>query len=170
MTPNVKAFLTMLAHSEGVDRPPAPPDPYRCCYAYKHVIIDLTYHPHQLRPDGTREWGGERLSDAQCAALGLHPGCVSTAAGRYQITWGTFDRLQGKIGVRDFNWPSQDDCAIELVKEVGALSLINAGNIADAIPLCKHLWASLPGNTSGQPQSKLVDLMHAYGNAGGILA
>lgn len=167
MTPNVAAFLTMIAHSEGVDRPPAPEDPYRCCFGYKHVILDLNYHPHQLRPNGTREWGGERLKDEQCIAAGLHPGCVSTAAGRFQITWGTFDRLQGKIGVPDFTGSSQDDCCVQLLKEVDALSLINAGRVADAIPLCSHLWASLPGSTAKQPQTRFAALMQSYKDAGG---
>jgi len=167
MTPNVAAFLTMISHSEGTDRAD---DPYRVCYAFKHTIIDLTYHPHQLRPDGTREWAGEPLSDAMCIAAGLHPGCVSTAAGRYQITWGTFDRLQSKIKVPDFTNPSQDDCCIELIKEVGALEFINLGGIEDAILLCSHLWASLPGNTAKQPQTKFAVLLDSYKNAGGIVA
>src|SRR5882724_6016290 len=171
MTPNVQAFLTMIARSEGVE---GAPDPYRVCYGYPelwaHTIIDLNYHPHQLRPNGTREWPGVKLRDEQCIAVGLHPGCVSTAAGRFQITWGTFDRLQGKIGVPDFTPPSQIDCCIQLVKEVGALELINAGRIDTAIPLCSHLWASLPGNTAKQPQTKFVTLIQSYKDAGGELA
>jgi muramidase (phage lysozyme) len=164
---NVAAFLTMIAISEGTEHEP---DPFRVCYAKRHTIIDFTYHPHQLRPDGTREWAGEKLTDAQCAAVGLHPGCISSAAGRYQITWGTFDRLQGNLKVPDFTPASQDDCAIELLKEVGALEFVNRGGISEAIALSAHLWASLPGNTAKQPQTRMTALLSAYTGAGGQLA
>jgi lysozyme len=174
MTPNVAAFLSTIAHGEGVngvlDAAGNPVDPYRVCYAKRHVIQDMTYHPHQLRPNGTREWAGEKLTDAQCAGAGLHPGCVSTAAGRYQLTWGTFERLQDILRVPDFTPGSQDDCAVQLLKEVGALDFINAGDFGRAVPLCAHLWASFPGNTAGQPQRSFAELARAYSDAGGMFA
>lgn len=167
MTSNLRAFLTMISRSEGCE---SQPDPYRVCYAYAHTIIDLNYHPHQLRPNGTREWAGEPLSDEQCLNAGLNPPCISSAAGRYQITLPTFERIQSHLGLPDFTPSSQDDCAVQLVKEVGALAFINLGGIADAIPLCAHLWASLPGNTAKQPQTQFAVLFHSYTQAGGQLA
>jgi len=166
MTPNVSAFLTTISHGEGSDRPPAPPDPYRTCFAFRHVTADLNYHPHELRPDGTREWAGESLD-----FLGPpYVGEISSAAGRYQITLPTFKRLRDILKTVGFGPAVQDDMAIQLIKEKGALDLIFAGRVGDAITACNGIWASLPGSESGQPQKRLADLINTYGTAGGSFA
>ena len=158
MTPNVQAFLSMISHSEGTDRAP---DPYRVCYGYKHTIADLSDHPTV-----TGEWKGESL-----ASLGpMYATSISTAAGRYQLIRPTWQQCQAILRLPDFTAPSQDDAAIFLIKEKGALELVNSGRVADAIDKCHGIWASLPGSTSGQPQRKLADLIQAYGDAGGAFA
>jgi lysozyme len=174
MTANLTAFMTMLAHSEGVDHVidenGNPVDPYRVCFGKQHVIHDLAYHPAEHRPDGTIEWGGERLADAQCIALGLSPGCVSTAAGRYQIIRPTWLRLKAKLALRNFGPDAQDDACVQLLKDVGAFNLINAGRVAEAIPLCHSEWASIPGSQAGQRITPFAQLISAYGDAGGGFA
>jgi muramidase (phage lysozyme) len=167
MTPNLSAFLTTISHSEGSNRAA---DPYRCCFAFRHTIQDLAYHPHETRPDGTREWKGETLTDEQCRNVGLSPGCISSAAGRYQITLPTFMRLRGILKTNGFGPEVQDDMCVQLIKECGALDLIFAGRISEAIALCHPVWASLPGSTAGQPITPIATLINAYGNAGGQLA
>jgi muramidase (phage lysozyme) len=170
VTPNIAAVLATIAHSEGCDRPPAPTDSYATCFAYKHVIQDYTYHPHELRPDGTREWKGETLTDAQCLALGLHSGCISSAAGRYQITLPTFVRLRAILKTTGFGPQVQDDMAVQLIKEQGALDLVMGGQVTDALAKCASIWASLPGSKSGQPQAEIADLIRTYMDHGGALA
>jgi muramidase (phage lysozyme) len=162
MTPNVTAFLTMVAHSEGTDRAP---DPYRVCYGFSHTIQSLADHPAI-----TGEWLGARLPDKYCIAAGLAPPCHSSAAGRYQITKGTWIRLKGRLLLTAFTPEAQDDAAVELLKEAGSLDLINAGSIEAAANIEHSEWASLPGSTSGQPQTPLVALLSAYTQAGGALA
>jgi muramidase (phage lysozyme) len=157
----------MISVSEGTA---SAPDPYRVCYGKKHVIVDLTYHPAEKRPYGAPEWGGETLTDQQCINAGFSPGCKSTAAGRYQITRPTWERIKVILGLQDFTAHSQDDACVQLLKECKALDLINAGRVAEAITACRHEWASLPGNAAGQPQTKFADLIQAYGNAGGAFA
>lgn len=158
MTPNVAAFLTMISHSEGTDRAA---DPYRCCFAFKHTIVSLADHPAV-----TGEWHGEPLG-----FLGPeYVGKVSTAAGRYQIIKPTWLSLKARLRLPDFTGPSQDDGAIQLIKDHGALDLIFAGKITEAIHACRAEWASLPGSDSGQPQARLTDLVNAYGDAGGSFA
>lgn len=157
---NVSAFLSMIASSEGTDRAP---DPYRVCYGYKHTIADLSDHPAV-----TGEWKGERLSDATCKGAGMGPGCVSTAAGRYQIirpTWATCAR---SANLDDFSPASQD--AVYLIKQRGALDDVRAGRVADAIAKCRREWASLPGANYGQPERRLTALLDSFTNAGGNLA
>jgi muramidase (phage lysozyme) len=162
MHPNVAAFLSMIAHSEGTDRLD---NPYRCCYGFKHLILDLSDHPAI-----TGEWRGEPLPDAMCIAAGFSPGCVSTAAGRYQLTRPTWTRLKATLRLSDFTGPSQDDACVQLLKENDAFNLVIAGRVADAITACHREWASLPGNAAGQPQTDLATLIHTYADAGGAFA
>lgn len=162
MTPNVAAFLATIRHSEGTDRAA---DAYRVVYGYQHTIADLSDHP-----TSTHEWMGEPLPDAMCLAAGLNPPCKSTAAGAYQIIHPTWVRLKATLKLADFTGPSQDDAAIQLIKEHGALDLVFAGRVADAITACRGEWASLPGSKAGQPQRSFADLINVYANNGGAFA
>jgi lysozyme len=155
---NLEAFLTTISASEGTDKYP---DPYRVCFSGKHTIADLSNHPAV-----TGEWHGEPLD-----FLGpKYQGEVSTAAGRYQITKSTWLGIQLVLRLPDFGPASQDAAATLLIKERGALNLVNAGMISAAIRLCATEWASLPGNNAGQPQHQVADLLQWYRNAGGALA
>jgi muramidase (phage lysozyme) len=164
MLANQAAFLAMTSHSEGTDRVS---DPYRCCYAFRHTIADLSYHPAEPRPpDGAREWAGEPLDE-----LGpQYAGEVSTAAGRYQINWPTWHEFKTTLRLANFSPASQDDVALELVKRHGALDAVNAGQLQEAIYLCRGVWASFPGNSDGQPEVRIALLRDVFTKAGGILA
>jgi muramidase (phage lysozyme) len=159
---NLRAFLALIAYAEGTD---SEAEPYRVCYGYKHTIRSLADHPAV-----TGEWRGERLPDRMCRGAGLKPGCVSTAAGRYQILkpgW-----LDGKraLGLPDFSPASQDRWAVWKIGKRGALEAARDGRIAEAINLCRAEWASLPGAGYGQPERKLAALIGTYTDAGGHLA
>ena len=148
----------MLRHSEGTDKAP---DPYRVVFGYGHTIHDLSDHPAI-----TGEWIGISI-----AFLGpAYAGKISTAAGAYQITRPTWERAKAVLALPDFTAGSQDDAAIWLIKGAGALDLVNAGRVGEAISLCHHIWASLPGSTAGQPTTSFASLMNAYGDAGGAFA
>lgn len=165
---NITAFLSMIAVSEGVenrkDASGNAIDPYRICYAYHHVTQDLTYHPAEFHPDGTREWMGERITQ------GKYAGELSTAAGRYQITHGTWTLIKQTLSLPDFTGAPQDDGAIYLIEKQGARQLIESGQLEDAIRLLHPIWASLPGSDAGQPITPPAILMAAYLKAGGGLA
>ena len=105
----------------------------------------------------------------------------SDAAGRYQQMgqwWFDFPLPSGKIrpgyktlmGYKDFSPLTQDKCALQQIKEHGALPLIDAGKFALAIALVKPLWASLPGAGYGQHENDFHDLMTAYQSAGGTVS
>lgn len=167
MNQNLAAFLAMLSLSE--DTTDAP-DPYRVCFKKIHTILDLNYHPAERRPDGSVEWGGEQLPDDECIAVGLSPGCVSTAAGKYQIIRPTWIRLKNTLALTDFTGPSQDDACVQLLKDCKAFDLVNSGQVALAINQCRTEWASLPGNAAKQPKRSLAFLIQAYGDRGGAFA
>lgn len=159
---NVSALLQAIAQAEGTANQA---DPYRVCFGYRHTIMSLRDHPAI-----TGEWKGEKLPDAQCRAAGFSPGCVSTAAGKYQIIRPTWERLRSRLGLRDFGPASQDAAAVELLRETGALDRIRTGDLAGAVSLAKRTWASLPGAGYDQPERSLGYIQTAYLNAGGALA
>lgn len=161
-TDNLPAFLAMIRMAEGTSRAA---DPYRVCFAYRHTIVDLVDHPAI-----TGEWRGERLTDAQCIAAGFSPGCVSTAAGAYQMTKPTWREAKRALGLVDFGPESQDRAAVYLIRRRGAIDAIAEGRITDAIHLCRQEWASLPGAGYGQPERQLASLLGAFEAAGGWVA
>lgn len=160
---NVAAFLQAIAQAEGTANQA---DPYRVCYGYRHTIMSLREHPAI-----TGEWRGERLTDEQCRGAGLGPGCVSTAAGKYQIIRPTWERLRDRLQLRDFGPASQDAAAVELLREAGALARIEQGDLQGAVDAARRTWASLPGaGYAGQGMRTLGYIQTAYLNAGGVLA
>lgn len=159
---NVRAFLSAIAHAEGTSKAA---DSYRVCYGYKHTIFNLTDHPAV-----TGEWKGERLSDAMCKAAGYGAGCVSTAAGRYQIKKATWLECKRALRLPDFSKASQDKAAVYLITRRGALDDIEAGNVERAVQLCAKEWASLPGAGYGQPVKTMAAIVAAYKAAGGAVA
>jgi muramidase (phage lysozyme) len=164
MTQNQLAFLAMISHSEGTDRAS---DPYRVCYRYKHTILDLSYHPAEHRPPlGAQEWRGEPIDD-----LGAqYAGEVSTAAGRYQIRLKTWLGCKATLNLAGFTPDAQNDAGIQLIKQRGALALVNANQVHEAIICCKDEWASLPGGHSNQPEHTFAYLIDFYTQAGGLVA
>jgi len=159
---NVRAFLEAIAKCEGTAQRA---EPYRVCYGYRHTIQSYADHPANLG-----EWKGEKLSDKLCSAAGLGPGCVSTAAGKYQITRTTWKSLKAKLKLKDFSPASQDAAAIELLRECGALPLVEVGNVAGAVNKARRIWASLPGAGYAQPERSLAWVQNQFKEAGGVLA
>lgn len=163
MIPNVAAFLSTIAHSEGVDRAA---DQYRVCYTFKHTIIDLSFHPAEPRPpNGAIEWRGEPLDGLGPQYAGMH----SSAAGRYQMTLHTWLACKAALSLQSFDAAAQNDACILLIKQKGALDDVWAGNAAAAIFKCRGLWASFPASDAGQPKRELSSLLDHFAAAGGAL-
>lgn len=120
-------------------------------------------------PVKTKEMRGVRLSDSMCANAGFKPGCVSTAAGAYQIIEPTWERVRaaGAWGPRlpDFSPASQDEAARRLLMTSGALSRLESGDLTGAIERAGREWASLPGSTAKQ-NPKTMERAIAFYNQG----
>lgn len=145
---NLEAFLYVIRASEHVF-----PRDVENCYDIFYGgsrFFDMSDHPVL-----TGEKKGVPLPDKICAASGLGPGCVSTAAGAYQIIKPTWKRVR-EIAPRlpDFSPASQDEAARRLLDECGALPLIEMGDIAGAVEKASKLWASLPGSKAQQNPKK----------------
>ena len=160
-TGNLAALREAIAAAEGTA---SQGDPYRVCYAYRHTIRSFADHPAV-----TREWRGEALSDAMCAGAGLGPGCVSTAAGKYQLIKRTWLECKLALKLPDFGPESQDRACNYLIERRGAMPDVVAGRFAAAVGKLRKEWASLPGAGYGQGERSLPWLVARFEQAGGVV-
>jgi len=147
MSPNLKAFLDMIAVSEGTKG--------KGDDGYNVVVGGELFHGYADHP--------KKL-------VWLKPGLASTAAGRYQLLGRYWDVYKKQLGLQDFSPASQDAVAIQQIKERKALDDIEKGYINVAIDKCKNIWASLPGAGYGQHENSADKLIAAYKAAGGTVA
>jgi muramidase (phage lysozyme) len=147
-TPNLAAFLDMIAKSEGTARY-GDDDGYNVLVGGT-LFTSYADHPRKL--------------------VSIRPGLASTAAGRYQLLARYFDTYKQQLHLPDFSPLSQDAIALQQIKECGAVNNIEAGHFSTAVVLCAHIWASLPGAGYGQHENTMADLSAAYVAAGGTVA
>jgi muramidase (phage lysozyme) len=113
-------------------------------------------------------YGGDRFAD-----LSRHPDIVvrrryaSAAAGAYQFLPTTWDQAAEELQLRDFRPASQDQAALHLVKERGALqSFDRQGLTAEVLARLAPEWASLPTlkglSHYGQPVKDRSELQRFY--------
>ncbi len=151
-SPNVRAFLDMLAWSEiGPGLLEHSDDGY-------DVLVGST----QRAP---------LLFDSYAT----HPNvynkrCNSTAAGRYQILARYWPHYRDLLKLPDFGPVSQDLYAIQQLRERQAIPLIESGHIVAAIAKVSNIWASLPGAGYGQHEHEMQNLLAAYTSASGEIA
>jgi len=152
MTPQLKAFLDMVAYSEiGPALLAISDDGYNVCVGStpEHPILFSDYSQHPR----------------------IHNAAVnSDAAGRYQFMGRYWLAYRDQLGLPDFGPASQDRWALQLIRECKAEAAIEAGYVAHAIDLCRSRWASLPGAGYGQHENDVAALREAFLQAGGVTA
>ncbi|WP_094553876.1 glycoside hydrolase family 104 protein [Synechococcus sp. 1G10] len=109
-------------------------------------------------PDGYRTlYGGELVS-----SLERHPDILvvnryaSAAAGAYQMLPATWEAASRRLGLRGFGPANQDQAALYLADQRGALAAIDRGQLCDdSLARLAGEWASFPlhhgGSAYGQP-------------------
>lgn len=90
------------------------------------------------------------------------PQLLSTASGRYQLLYRYWPVYKQQLGLPDFSPLSQDKVAIQQIRERGALSHVETGDIEGAIELCSNIWASMPGNNYGQGGRSMSALLQKW--------
>lgn len=152
VSPNLAAFLDMIAWSEGTDngRQATRNHGYDVIVGGA-LFTSFADHPRVLVP---------------FPKLGIK----STAAGRYQLLARYWDAYRKQLKLSDFSPANQDAVAIQQIRERGALPMIEAGNVRAAIERVRNIWASLPGAGYGQHEQRLGNLLAAYQRAGGRIA
>jgi muramidase (phage lysozyme) len=117
---NVRAFLRLIRYAEHTSDED---DVYYIIYGGL-TFSDMTKHPNTLG----KRWGKQ-----------------STAAGAYQILYGTWEEAKKKGIALDFTKESQDKIAVWKLKTRKAYDLIVAGELEAAIGKLRNEWTSLPG-------------------------
>ena len=148
---NLNAFLDMIAFSEIGQALLAKSDDGYNVLAGGKLFTSYADHPH-VKVDIPR--------------LNIY----STAAGRYQLIWNTWQSCKCSLDLSDYSPICQDLSAVLLVRKRGALSHIESGDISKAITLCSKEWGSFPGSPYGQGENKMSALLYAYKRAGGKVA
>ena len=160
MTPNRKAFLDMLAVSEGTSTSPATQN-----RGYDVIVTGSDGKPEVFTDYSAHPFAGGRKSKVINSK-----GLTSNASGRYQFMLKDWAHYRDQLDLPDFGPASQDLWAIQLIRERGALPLIDLGSFVLAVARVRNLWASLPGAGYGQPEHSIEKLKTAYIKAGGVLA
>lgn len=129
---NILAFLALIRKFETNDK-------YNVVYGGA-TFSDFSDHPNRRVPINLPGYEGK----------------YSSAAGAYQFLWRTWDNLRNRLQLPDFSPASQDAAAIELLREIGALPAIEAGDFDTALRYASKQWASLPYSTAGQNEKSIV--------------
>lgn len=157
---NLRAFLDMLAWSEGTSTSPAT----------KNKGYDVIVTGADKKPEVFTDYSDHPFNKGRPSKKINSKGLTSNASGRYQFMLKDWGHYRALLKLPDFGPESQERWAIQLIKERRALPDIEAGNITSAISKCRNIWASLPGANYGQPEHKLDRLLAQYKSAGGRLA
>ena len=106
--------------------------------------------------------------------MGEHPGPkekgqASSAAGAYQILYSTYRRLVKEGCPKDFSDQAQDEMALRLLYDRGALTFIWAGQLSAAFSHLNTEWISLPGGgkphlTEGEAEAYFWKKVKEYGS------
>ena len=152
MSPNLKAFLDTIAHSEIGDALLSVSDNgYNVCVGSTpaNPILFGSYAAHpKIHNDKTN----------------------SDAAGRYQFMGRYWAPYSIQLNLPDFGHESQDRWCVQLIKECHALDDIELGHFEVAVRKCSTRWASFPGSPYGQHTNDMQALKNAYIKAGGTVS
>lgn len=155
---NMAAFLDMLAWSEGTSTSPATK-----CDGYDVIVTGI-----DKKPEIFTDFSVHPFSRGRPSKVVNSRGLTSNAAGRYQHMLKDYTHYRDRLKLPDFGPASQDKWAVQLIRERGALSDIQAGRFASAVSKCQNIWASLPGAGYGQPEHRFDALRAQYLLHGGI--
>jgi muramidase (phage lysozyme) len=160
MSPNLQAFLDMLAVSEGTSI-----SPITRCDGYDVIVTGADRKPEIFTDFSAHPFAGGRKSKIINSR-----GLTSNASGRYQHMLRDWVHYRDLLKLPDFGPAAQDKWAIQLIRERRALPDIEAGRFSDAVSKCRNIWASLPGAGYNQPEHPIERLQVAFLRAGGVLA
>lgn len=161
MTPNMYAFLTMIACSEGTQD-----HPLTQWQGYDVIVYGVDGKPEVFTDFTTHPFSKGRPAKLINAKQGLY----STASGRYQFLLKYWEHYRELLKLNDFGPVSQDRWAVQLIRECNAISLIERGLFKQAVVACNSRWASLPGAGYNQHENSVDKLAAIFEICGGKIA
>jgi muramidase (phage lysozyme) len=159
VNPNRQAFLQMLSVSEGTST----------SHATRNLGYDVIVTGVDAKPEIFTDYSAHPFANGRPSKVINSKGLTSNASGRYQFMLKDWAHYKAQLNLADFGPVCQDLWAIQLIRERGALPLIDGGQFAVAVQRCSNLWASLPGAGYGQPERSIEKLRTTYLDAGGEL-
>src|SRR3990167_3880033 len=159
LTKNQRAFLDMLAVSEGTSTSPATQN-----NGYDVIVTGI-----DRKPEIFTDYSAHPFAAGRPSKVINSRGLTSNASGRYQFMLRDYAHYRDLLRLPDFGPESQDSWAMQLIRERRAISFIDSGYFDIAVAKCRNLWASLPGAGYGQHENDLTKLRAAYIAAGGTL-
>jgi len=147
MNQNRKAFLDMIAFSEGTSK--------LGDNGYNVIVGGALFTDYSKHPN------------VKVFIKSINN--YSTAAGRYQLLYKYWVAYCIRLKFNDFSPITQDLIALQQIKECKALDDIDSGNFESAVKKCSKIWASLPGAGYGQRENNINKLKIAYIDSGGSL-
>lgn len=151
-SPRVKAFLDLIAWSEGTSTSPITQDD-----GYDIIVSGVD------GPNRFDDYTQHPFAQGHAPVLVRRdPPLESTASGRYQQLLRNWLVYKEQLNLPDFGHESQDKIAIQLMNECHAVVMVEAGNVEAAIAACSSRWASFPGNVYGQPTNDMEILLQKY--------
>lgn len=160
MTANLRAFLDMLAISEGTSTSKATKD-----RGYDVIVTGV-----DGKPEVFSDYSNHPFATGRRPKLVNKAGLTSTASGRYQFLVRDWAFYKLKLSLPDFGPESQDRWATQLIKERRALDDIETGHFIIAVGKVSNLWASLPGAGYQQHENKIEALAECYERLGGAFS
>jgi muramidase (phage lysozyme) len=151
MDPSLKSFLDLIAWSEGTSTSSITQnDGY-------DVIVTGIDGPSVFSSYADHPFAFGRAP----VVVRTTPPLTSTASGRYQVLLRWWQVYKITLSLPDFSPASQDAVAIQQITERGAVPMLQAGDIEQAIAVCSDIWASLPGNDYAQPGGHTMPVLLA---------
>ena len=146
--PNVKALMSVISECEGTNNPDGYNYVFGSSPSNKLRFTDFSHHPNMKEP---------------------FRGGYSSAAGKWQILYDTWEAIQAKYNLPDFSPANQDIACAELISQRDVLQKTMDGDFDTAISACAHTWASLPNSPYGQPTHTIEQVKQWYAEAGGTI-
>lgn len=122
---------------------------------------------------------GRRNDPWRFTDFSTHPGPGhdgrSTAAGLYRITREAWQEVGARMDLSDFSADTQELIAVEMLRQLGVLGKIQAGDIDATLSLAGAAWPGLPkapasGARFAAPDAAYQGFLQKYGECGGSLA
>jgi len=154
---NMRAFLDMIGKSEGTSN-----SLHTINGGYDIIVTGINGKPERFANYTDHPFANGR----KAKQINEH-GLYSTASGKYQILYKFWPYYKRVLHLKDFSPKSQDQVAVQMINESGALGDVEEGRIEQAIKKCSRIWASLPGNQYGQKTHKVETLLAYYKGFGG---